>query len=73
MTDDFLTLDQAARRLGLSDATLRRRITAGEFTVYRNPRDRRTKLVRVKDVEDYDVPRPVGAGGKEAPRPDAAA
>ncbi len=63
--DQFLTLTQAARRLGLSEPALRRRIQAGVLPVFTNPRDRRSRLIRLIDLDTYAVPTPVLPVGRE--------
>jgi excisionase family DNA binding protein len=52
----YLTLTEAARRLGVSRWTLYRRIDEGALTVYRSDRDRRVRLVKRSDVEALAVP-----------------
>lgn len=58
--DDYLPLGEAARRLGISEFTMRRRIAAGEIPVWTDPLDRR------RDLDRYKKPRP-----REAPMPAA--
>ena len=48
---EFLPALQAAKLLGMSDAALRRRIRRGLVPVYRDPADRRFKLLKVSDLE----------------------
>jgi excisionase family DNA binding protein len=52
----YLTLTEAARRLGVSRWTLYRRIDDGALSVYRSDRDRRVKLVKRADVEALATP-----------------
>jgi excisionase family DNA binding protein len=54
--DDFLTLTQAARVLGVSRWTLYRRIDEGALTVYESPSNRRVKLVKRTDIERLAKP-----------------
>lgn len=49
---EYLPALEAARLLGMSDAALRRRIRRGLLPVYRDPADRRFKLLKVSDLED---------------------
>ena len=57
MPNDFIPLAEAARRLGVSEFTVRRRIASGELPAWSNPRDKRSRLVRVADLDAYAVPR----------------
>jgi excisionase family DNA binding protein len=66
MQDEFLSLGQAARRLGVSEFALRRRIAGGEIPVYDNPRDRRSRLIAVSDLEAYATPRRLPPTGAKA-------
>ena len=50
MTDDLLTIDEAAAALRMSKASFRRRLDDGEFTIIR---DRRTVLVPRSALVDY--------------------
>jgi excisionase family DNA binding protein len=52
---EFLTLTDAARRLGVSRWTLYRRIDEGALTVYESPANRRAKFVKRSDVEAMGV------------------
>ncbi len=49
---EYLPALEAARLLGMSDAALRRRIRRGLLPVYRDPADRRFKLLKVSDLEE---------------------
>ena len=66
MTEGFVTLAEAAGRLGISGRSLRRRILAGELTAWTCPRDRRTKLVKADDVERLATPRPIAPAQQPA-------
>ncbi len=59
MRETFVTLREGARRLGISEPALRRRIAAGDLTSYVNPLDHRTRLVAVDALDAYGVPRPI--------------
>ncbi len=57
MTADLIPMAEAAKRAGVSTATIRRRIAAGEFPVYASGFNRRERLVRVEDLSRYGEPR----------------
>jgi hypothetical protein len=57
--DGLVTFGEATRRLGVSPATLRKRIRRGDLEVFVDPLNDRTKLVRVTDLEPLRRPRPV--------------
>ncbi len=62
---EYLSLTEAARRLGVSEPVLRRRVLRGELPTFTNPADLRSRLIKAADVERYAVPQPVipvGAG-----------
>ena len=69
----FESLNQAAARTGLSTRTLRRRISAGELTAYRN--GPRVLRLDPDDVDHLMVPMPAGYQAAPTPlpplRPDA--
>lgn len=50
---EYMPVVRAARMLGISDATLRRRIRRGLLPVYGDPLDSRLRLLRVSDIEDF--------------------
>lgn len=52
---DYLTLTEAARRLGVSRWTLYRRIDEGALPVFLSPKNRRVKLVKRSDVDALRV------------------
>lgn len=54
--DDFLTITEAARRLGVSEPAVRRRVGRGLIPVYSNPADLRSRLIKAADLERYAVP-----------------
>ena len=56
--DEYLTLTEAARLLGVSRWTLYRRIDEGALTVYQSPSNRRVRLVKRADVEALRTPVP---------------
>lgn len=61
---EFVTITEAARRVGITEIALRRRIRRGELRAYQDPRDLRAKLVRVDELDAYfSLPhRPVAVG-----------
>jgi len=56
-TGEYLPLNEAAKRLGISGFTIRRRIAAGELAVWVDPLDRRRRLIRRRDLDRYAKPR----------------
>ncbi len=48
----FVRTDEACRRSGLSERNLARRIADGEIPAFRDPRDRRWRLIRIDDLPD---------------------
>ncbi len=73
MREGFVTLGQAASRLGISDFALRDRLARGELVTYHNPRDRRSRLIRLEDLKQYDTPRPIEAQTRGNGDPERAA
>ncbi len=61
MAGQFVTITEAQRRAGVSLGTLRDRVRRGEIVVHTNPRDRRSRLVAVDDLERLMTPRPINA------------
>jgi excisionase family DNA binding protein len=64
---EFVTVQEAARILGMGRATFWRRLREGVMPVYRSERDRRVRLVKRADVERMRQPvlsaTPVAAKG----------
>ena len=58
-TPEFVSALQAARLLGISDATLRRRIRRGLLPVYTDVADRRFRLLKVSDLESLSSTRQI--------------
>ena len=56
--DEYLTLTEAARLLGVSRWTLYRRIDEGVLTVYLSPSNRRVRLVKRAEVDALRAPVP---------------
>ena len=52
----FLTFAEAQAALGVSKATLQRRVRSGELDVYEDHRDKRVRLVKAEDVERLRQP-----------------
>ena len=61
---EFVTFLEAARLVGVTDRTLRRRVRAGDLTAFLNPLDRRERLVRLADLRTYATPQPLVPNGK---------
>ena len=53
----LVSLEEAVRRFGVPERTLRRRISDGTIAVYRHDRDRRQRHVVDDDVAGLFVPR----------------
>ena len=49
---EYVPALEAAKMVGMSDAALRRRIQRGLVPVYRDPADRRFRLLKVSDLEE---------------------
>lgn len=47
----FVRAEEAQRRTGLSERSLDRRLAAREIPVYRDPLDRRHRLIAVSDLD----------------------
>jgi excisionase family DNA binding protein len=54
-----MLLTAAARRLGISNTTIRKMVADGKLTTYENPLDGRQRLVDVAAVEALEKFRPV--------------
>ncbi len=66
MSDEYVTITEAARRLGVSEPALRRRVERGLIAVYSNPDDLRSRLVKAADLDAFKLPKlltPAPAGG----------
>ncbi len=64
--NDYVSIKEAARKLGCSPPTVDRLIAAGELVAFRPPTDLRRRLVRVGDLEALKLPRPIAGGGVAA-------
>ena len=56
MNDEYLTVEEAAKRLEVSTRTVRRRLADGTLTKYHFPKRPRTPLVKLEEVEAIDQP-----------------
>lgn len=56
MENEFVTMAEAAEMMGISKATMWRRVKAGEIQAYESQVDRRRKLVRKRDIEAMIAP-----------------
>ena len=56
-SEDLVGCREAAKRLGVSPVTLRRRVNRGELATYIDPLDDRRKLVRIQDLDALRQPR----------------
>jgi predicted site-specific integrase-resolvase len=54
--EGYLTFAEAQAALGVSKATLQRRVRTGELEVYEDPRDKRVRLVKAGDIERLRQP-----------------
>ncbi len=64
---DLIQLGRAARLIGISQNTLRKRIRSGELQTYRLPLDKRVRLVREADIAALTTPQPVADVAKPIP------
>jgi excisionase family DNA binding protein len=56
--EGFLTMAQAQERLGISKATLQRLVKNDGITVYRDPRNKRVRLLKADDLARLRQPVP---------------
>lgn len=54
--EGFMTMAQAQTRLGVSKPTLSRMVHRGELETFRDPRNRRVRLVKMDAVEKLTQP-----------------
>lgn len=66
MTDRLLTIAQACEQFRVSDFTLRKRIKAGELSVFVGALDRRARLVDPEEIRAYAEPRPLAVASARA-------
>ncbi len=62
---EYVTITEAARRLGVSEPALKRRLDRNLIPTYSNPVDLRSRLIKAADVERYAVPELVTPAGWE--------
>jgi excisionase family DNA binding protein len=58
--EGYLTMAEALERLRIAKATLQKRVRDGVLPVYRDPLNRRVRLVKVEDLEQLRRPVPEG-------------
>jgi excisionase family DNA binding protein len=58
--EGYLTMAGASERLGVSIVTLRKLVTARSIQTFRDPRNRRARLLRTEDVDRLALPEPEG-------------
>ena len=61
-----MLLTAAAKRLGISNTTIRKMVADGKLKTYENPLDGRHKLVDVAAIEALEQFRPVREGDQES-------
>lgn len=66
MENEFVTMAEAAEMLGVSKATMWRRVKSGEIEAFESQQDRRRKLVRRADIEALSAPVKLDAGKEHA-------
>ena len=54
--DEFVTIEEAARMLGIHRSNVSRKISRGEISAYTRPANRRQKWLRRSDVEAMAIP-----------------
>ncbi len=62
----LIQLTEAARRLGVSNTTMRRLVREGHVRTYSNPLDKRQKLVDPAEIERLRQPAELEPEGKLA-------
>ena len=62
MPKELVTLREARERLGLSKTTMTKLVRERDFTLYENPKDKRSRLVDWVEVEAAMQPRPIASG-----------
>lgn len=60
-TSELVGTLEAAKRYGVTPHTLRRRVLRGQLQTFVDPLDERRRLIRVRDLEEMRIPRPVVA------------
>lgn len=54
---ELVSIEEAAERLGTSRETIRRRILRGDLSVYADGRDRRRRLLNVRELDLLSLPK----------------
>ena len=72
-TETYVTISEAATRLGVSGEFMRRRLRDGALVAYSNPRDRRSKLIALDHLERFSIPQPLPTTGRAEEAPSDAA
>ncbi len=58
---EFLPITEAARKAQVSRITMRRALANSGIETFRDPLDRRLRLIRVQDLNALRTPRPINA------------
>jgi hypothetical protein len=64
--EDFLTMSAAADRINVSIVTLRKLIRESGVTVYRDPRNKRVRLLKESELKRLTQPVPEHSDAKRA-------
>jgi len=64
--DDFVTIQQAAKLLGVHRITVWRLVRDGRLQAYQSPINRRVKLVKRADLTALMTPQPIDGDEKKA-------
>jgi hypothetical protein len=62
--DGFVTMGEAQRRLGVSKVTIIKIVREAGLATFRDPRNKRVRLLRIEDVERLEQPIPETDEGK---------
>ncbi len=65
MADEWLTVDEAAKRLGLARRTIFHYVKTGKLQGYKAPAARQT-VVRASDVDALKQPLPIGSSSQSS-------
>lgn len=66
MQRELMPLEKAAQRLGISRATMWRRVKELRLTVYTSPIDKRKRLLDWEEIEEATRPTPTKASERRA-------
>ncbi len=64
MSGEYVTIAEAARRLGLSEPALKRRLDRGLIRTFTSPLDLRSRLIRAADLDAFLIPQPITPAGQ---------